>query len=236
MRSIHAISISSKLSRTALRGSRRRRSDRHGAGCVSSGASRSLVSGGSTLTMQWPVCSRAARQGCQGQAAPDGARVQLEDELSKTISLVFTCGCAVRGNIEASGRRRSPTSAKSRKRLSVGEAALLVALPQSPEARRPTAIAAALRARNRVRSTERSRLVVITARSGIAQRKSRCRKGGVHFRSLRRIFPKAKLPPSAMSPWHRLTLDRELQSALETLASEQTKCSRQAVVGDPGRR
>ena len=51
----------------------------------------------------------------------------------------------------ASAPPRSPISEKSRDGCTLGEAALLVALPQSPELRRPDrSAAAALTARNRV--------------------------------------------------------------------------------------
>ena len=98
-----------------------------------------LVSGGSTLTMQ------VARllEGRYGKDAKGKLRqmvhaLQLEDDLSKTeILRLYLRLAPFGGNIEGVRAASLAYFGKEPKRLSIGEAALLVALPQSPEARRP---------------------------------------------------------------------------------------------------
>jgi penicillin-binding protein 1C len=184
-----------------------------------------LVSGGSTLTMQ------VARllEGRHGKDAKGKFRqmvraLQLEEDLSKRdILRLYLRLAPFGGNIEGVRAASLAYYGKEPKRLSVGEAALLVALPQSPETRRPDRNwPAALRARNRVldRAFE---VGVISAAERDRAKEEPVPKG-------RRAFPKfaphlsesevAARPSLAV---HELSLDRDVQSAFETLAAEQTK-------------
>ena len=95
-----------------------------------------IVSGGSTLTMQVARLSRASyeRSG-SAQAAPDRRRAAARASSDEAAD-PRPCTCASRpfgGNIEGVRAASLAYFGKEPRRLSVGEAALLVALPQSPE-------------------------------------------------------------------------------------------------------
>ena len=78
--------------------------------------------------------------------------IQLERALTKDEILTLYLGLApYGGNLEGTRAASLAYFGKEPKRLSLGEAALLVAIPQSPEVRRPDrSAAAAHRARDRV--------------------------------------------------------------------------------------
>ena len=184
-----------------------------------------LVSGGSTLTMQ------VARllEGRHGKDAKGKFRqmvraLQLEEELSKKdILRLYLRLAPFGGNIEGVRAASLAYFGKEPKRLSVGEAALLVALPQSPETRRPDRNwPAALRARNRVldRAFE---VGVISAAERDRAKDEPVPKGRRPFPKLAPHLSESEVAERPAIPVHQLTLDRDLQSALETLASEQTK-------------
>ncbi len=184
-----------------------------------------LLSGGSTLTMQ------VARL-LEGKHEKTGAgklrqivrALQLEDQLSKQeILRLYLRMAPFGGNIEGTRAASLAYFGKEPKRLSVGEAALLVALPQSPEKRRPDRHAkAAKRARDYVLDRAHE--------AGVISQAERDRAKDERIPISRRDFPKfaphlsenevALQPTKAI---HRLTLDRSIQSALESLAAEQTK-------------
>jgi penicillin-binding protein 1C len=184
-----------------------------------------LVSGGSTLTMQ------VARllEGRHGKDAKGKFRqmvraLQLEDDLSKKeILRLYLRLAPFGGNIEGVRAATLAYFGKEPKRLSIGEAALLVALPQSPEARRPDRDwQAALRARNRVLDRVHDAGVISAAERDRAKEEP-VPKG-------RRAFPKfaphlseSEVAAKKSLAVHRLTIDREVQAALETLAAEQTR-------------
>ncbi|MFO1123653.1 MAG: penicillin-binding protein 1C [Hyphomicrobiales bacterium] len=112
-----------------------------------------VVSGGSTLTMQVArlLEPRPARSFADKLAEMIRA-VQLERRLSKSEILnLYLVLAPYGGNVEGIRAASLAYFGKEPKRLSTAEAALLVAIPQAPEARRPdrrpeTAVAA----RNRV--------------------------------------------------------------------------------------
>jgi len=124
------------------------------------------------------------------------------------------------GNIE--GLRAASLSYFGRepKRLSIGEAALLVALPQSPETRRPDRFPDAARAARDVVLDRAFARGVITA----AERDAAKREAVPHQRQ---AFPvlaahasEEALRRAPEQRVHRLTLDAKLQASLETLARE----------------
>jgi penicillin-binding protein 1C len=186
---------------------------------------RRIVSGGSTLTMQ------VARlvEGHYERSGPAKVRqiigaLQLERHLSKREILALYLRLApFGGNIEGVRAASLAYFGKEPRRLSVGEAALLVALPQSPEWRRPDRSPEAARvARDRVLERAASAGVISEAESKRAKLESVPRE--------RRAFPKlaphlaeAEVTAKPAKRVHRLTIDRGLQRALEALAEEQTK-------------
>ena len=124
---------------------------------------------------------------------------------------------------KASARPRSPISARSRGGCRSAEAALLVALPQSPEGRRPDrSLAAAREARDRVLDR--------VARAGklpadeIAQAKLEAVPAG--RKPMPALAPHASDQVVASAPGkktHRLTIDAALQKNLEDLARERAR-------------
>jgi len=112
-----------------------------------------VVSGGSTLTMQ---VARLVEEGPTGEWAGKLRQVRLalalERRLSKREILDLYLRLAPYGaNVEGIRAASLQWFGKEPRRLSPAEAALLVALPQSPETRRPDRFPqAALAARNRV--------------------------------------------------------------------------------------
>jgi penicillin-binding protein 1C len=186
---------------------------------------RRIVSGASTLTMQ------VARllEGPQRKSGATKLRqivhaIQLERTHSKAeILAIYLKHAPFGGNMEGVRAASLAYFGKEPKRLSVGEAALLVAVPQSPETRRPDrAPATAKRARDRVLSVAQFRGVITRAEMTRAQAEP--------IPTVRREFPKfaphlaeaerARAPQLSV---HKTTLDRDLQSSLELLARDHIK-------------
>lgn len=184
-----------------------------------------IVSGGSTLTMQ------VARllDGRHERTAPGKLRqmvraLQLEDRMEKSeILRLYLRLAPFGGNIEGVRAASLAYFGKEPRHLSIGEAALLVALPQSPEWRRPDRGAKRAEiARNRVLDTAAEAGVITQAEAERAKLE--------RVPTARRPFPKlaphlseseiARQPDRHI---HRLTLDADVQASLETLAEEQTR-------------
>ncbi len=112
-----------------------------------------VVSGGSTLTMQ---VARLLENGGTGRWAGKLRQIRvalaLEQRLSKAqILQLYLLHAPFGGNIEGVRAASYAWFGKAPRRLTPSQAALLVALPQSPETRRPDrAPGVALAARNRV--------------------------------------------------------------------------------------
>jgi penicillin-binding protein 1C len=98
-----------------------------------------VVSGGSTLTMQVArLLEPRAERTLSAKARQLVRAVELEYHLSKDQILALYLSLApYGGNIEGVRAASFAYLGKEPRRLTLGEAALLVALPQSPEARRP---------------------------------------------------------------------------------------------------
>jgi penicillin-binding protein 1C len=112
-----------------------------------------IVSGGSTLTMQVARLLEPRTDRTFVAKLRQAVRaIQLERVLSKDEILTLYLGLApYGGNLEGTRAAALAYFGKEPRRLSLGEAALLVAIPQSPELRRPDRSAqAAHRARDRV--------------------------------------------------------------------------------------
>lgn len=181
-----------------------------------------VVSGGSTLTMQVarlveprPERNLAAKLRQAAQAVQLERRFKKKDILGLYLSLA-----PFGGNIEGIRAASFAYFGKEPKRLSVAEAALLVALPQSPELRRPD------------RSTQKA----VKARARVLER---AEKAGLITADEAKIAA-AETIPSQRQPlpviaahateWaiadrprerqQRLTIDARLQVQLEQLARE----------------
>jgi penicillin-binding protein 1C len=181
-----------------------------------------VVSGGSTLTMQ---VARLLEDGTTGEV--DGKLRQmrvalaLERRLSKDQILQLYLHLApFGGNLEGVRAASISYFGKEPTRLTPAEAALLVAIPQSPESRRPDRAAdRAEAARNRVLARAVGEGVIDPEEAEAARREE--------VPGIRKPFP-ALAPhladrareekPQDVS--HRLTIDRDLQIKLEALALE----------------
>ncbi len=150
--------------------------------------------------------------------------MQLERYLSKREILALYLQLApFGGNIEGVRAASLAYFGKEPYHLSVGEAALLVALPQSPELRRPDRNPRAARlARDRVLERVMHAGVISTAEVKRARLEPIPRS--------RRAFPKlaphlaeSEVAAAPAKSVHRLTIDRGVQMSLERLAEEQTK-------------
>lgn len=183
------------------------------------------VSGASTLTMQTArLLDRRHERTPLGKLRQMARALQLETRLSKREILATYLRLApFGGNVEGVRAATLAYFGKEPKRLSLAEAALLVALPQSPEARRPDRHhAAAKAARDRVLARALSGGVITAATARRAQLEPVPRR--------RRAFPlhaahladaeRRDYPDRAI---HRLTVDRNLQATLTTLARTQAQ-------------
>jgi penicillin-binding protein 1C len=184
-----------------------------------------IVSGASTLTMQVARLLHGEHERtAMGKMRQMLRAWQLESRLSKDEILKLYLRLApFGGNIEGVRAASLAYFGKEPRRLSVGEAALLVALPQSPAMRRPDRFPnAARKARNRVleRAVEAGVISVEEA--------DRARVEAVP--TARREFPKlaphlteAEVARHPERSVHRLTIDREMQGQIEMLAREHTQ-------------
>ena len=179
-----------------------------------------IVSGASTLTMQ------VARllDGEHGRDAFGKLRqmvraTQLERALSKDeILRLYLRLAPFGGNLEGVRAASLAYFGKEPRRLSIGEAALLVALPQSPEARRPDRFAgAAQRARDRVLARAVAARVITAAEARAAAQESVPR-ARAEFPKLAPHLAEAELARLPATKVHHLTLDRDLQASIEQLA------------------
>lgn len=181
-----------------------------------------VVSGGSTITMQVARLIENSGTGAwQGKWRQLRLALALERHLSKSQILdLYLTHAPYGGNLEGIRAATLAWFGKEPQRLTPAEAALLVALPQSPNARRPDRHPqAAFVARDRV--LERAnRVGVLRSEDVVAARATR-------LPEVRRAFPTAAphlanraVAQQNQSFSHRLTLDKSLQFALEKLASE----------------
>ena len=184
-----------------------------------------IVSGGSTLTMQVARLLEPRSERTLAAKLRQMVRaVQLERALrARTRSCRSISRSRPMAAIsKACARPRCPISARSRSGCRCAEAALLVALPQSPEARRPdrSPERARARARPRARPHRRPRSAFPRTRSSRAQGRAVPTARTADARCLRRMPPTRRWPPRPRRSVHRLTIDARLQGALEALARE----------------
>ena len=183
-----------------------------------------VVSGGSTLTMQVArlLEPRPARSLADKLAEMIRAR-QIESRLSKAQILdLYLALAPYGGNIEGARAASLAYFGKEPKRLSTAEAALLVALPQSPETRRPDRRPDAARgARNRViaRLTEDG---VINADQAEAASAEAAPKGRLAFPMLAAHVAERLAGKAPDGTVETTTISRSLQASLEALARDRT--------------
>lgn len=179
-----------------------------------------IVSGGSTLTMQVArLIDGGGTRTAGGKLRQLLRALQLERRLSKDeVLALYLARAPYGGNIEGIAAASYAYFGKRPERLSLAEAALLVALPQAPEARRPDRHPqAAKAARGRVLQRMVSAGVIGTAEAEAAAREP--------MPERRRPFPmraahaadraRASAP---VAHEHTLTIDGDLQARLEDLA------------------
>ncbi|MCJ2031844.1 penicillin-binding protein 1C [Methylobacterium sp. J-043] len=181
-----------------------------------------IVSGGSTLSMQVArLVEPRAERSLLAKLRQMVRAVELERTLGKSGVLDLYLALAPYGG-PVEGVRAASLAYFGREpaRLSFAESALLVALPQSPEARRPDRFAAnARRARDRVLDIAAERGVLTADEAQAAKAEP--------VPALRKQFP--MLAAHAAEQAHaadesarvqHLTLDARLQASLEALATE----------------
>ncbi len=181
-----------------------------------------IVSGASTLSMQVArLLDGQPTRGLAGKTRQMLAALALEGRLDKAAILErYLLLAPYGGNLEGIRAATLAWFGKEPGRLTPAQAALLVALPQAPEARRPDRDpAAAGRARDRVLSRAVAAGILASDEAEAAQREP--------VPSRRRPFP--LLAPHATQRARvahpelgvqRLTLDADLQARLEALAAE----------------
>ena len=184
-----------------------------------------MVSGGSTLTMQTARLLRGpTAKSMAGKLQQTIDALALERVMPKRAILAHYLRLApYGGNMEGVRAASIAYFGKEPRRLSTGEAALLVAIPQSPEARRPDRFPdAAQRARDRVLDTALSAGIISAAEHARAKSESVPR--------VRREFPKlaphlaeVEIAQAPLAGVHRTSLDRDLQASLEVLARDHAK-------------
>ncbi|MFZ4807985.1 MAG: penicillin-binding protein 1C [Hyphomicrobiaceae bacterium] len=184
-----------------------------------------IVSGGSTLTMQTARLLDGEHHRTAGGKLLQMARArQLEAGLSKSQILGLYLRLApFGGNLEGVRAAALAYFGKEPRRLSIGEAALLVALPQAPELRRPDRNPeAARRARNRVlaRAVENGVISAAEAERAATERVPTTRRD---FPKLAPHLAEDQVARAKAKSVHRLTLDRDLQQSLEALIREHAR-------------
>jgi penicillin-binding protein 1C len=184
-----------------------------------------VISGGSTLTMQVARLLEPRPDRTLGAKLLQIVRaVQLERRLRKDEVLALYLTLApYGGNLEGVRAASLAYFGKEPRRLSLAESALLVALPQSPEQRRPDrSTAAAQQARDRV--LDRVAQAGLIPADEIALAK--CAPVPAVRRPMPALAPHAADQAIAAAPKSkliRLTVDAALQKNLEELARERAR-------------
>jgi penicillin-binding protein 1C len=184
-----------------------------------------IVSGGSTITMQVArLIEPRPKRSFHVKLREMVRALQLDWSLSKDeIFGLYLTLAPYGGNLEGIRAAALAYFGKEPRRLTLGEAALLVALPQSPEYRRPD------------RASDAARL----ARDRVLDRAAR----SDHFspaeiaRAKQEKMPHERKPMPLLAPHaaddavanapkaklHRLSIDREIERTLETLALDRAR-------------
>jgi penicillin-binding protein 1C len=184
-----------------------------------------VVSGGSTLTMQVARLLEPRRERSLAAKARQMVRaIEIEHALSKDeiLSLYLTLA-PYGGNLEGVRAASLAYFGKEPRRLTLGEAALLVALPQSPELRRPDR-------RDGTARVARDRVLDRVATAGAVPLdeivRAKAEPVPAQRLALPLFAPHAADQAVAAEPdlrTHRLTIDLKLQKTLEDLTRERAR-------------
>lgn len=179
-----------------------------------------IVAGGSTLTMQVArLLDERPTRSLTRKYEQVLKAFQLENHFSKSDILRFyVLRAPFGGNLEGVRAASLTWFGKEPGRLTPAEAALLVALPQSPEARRPD------RFPERAK-VARDRVLQVAAGAGVLSAEAAASAMAEPVRARRHAMPllaphesrhvHLEMPERQI---HRLTIDRDLQATLESLA------------------
>ncbi|ESZ62279.1 penicillin-binding protein 1C [Mesorhizobium sp. L103C120A0] len=178
-----------------------------------------VVSGGSTLTMQLVRLLDPSPRTVSSKLRESLRAIKLERVLSKEQILdAYLTLAPYGGNLEGIRAASLTYFGKEPTELTLEQSALLVALPQAPETRRPDrAPKAALAARNHVLSTLARRSVVAES----ARLAAAAQPLGVRAEGLPRLAPHLALrlkPTLTTDAGISTLLDKHLQTALEQVA------------------
>ena len=181
-----------------------------------------IVSGGSTLTMQVARLIEPREERSLAAKLRQMARaLQIERQVGKRGVLNRYLALAPFGsNLEGVRAASLAYFGREPRRLTIGEAALLVALPQSPEARRPDRFAeAARKARDRVleRAVERA---IITPEEAEAAKTETVPSERRPFPMLAAHAAEEAVAADPQARVVRLSIDARLQAKLEELARQ----------------
>ncbi len=179
-----------------------------------------IVSGGSTITMQLARLLEPRKNRSLAAKLLQAVRaLQIEARLTKKqILQLYLTMAPYGGNIEGIRAASLAYFGREPARLSVAEAALLSALPQSPEARRPDKNPKAARA-------ARGRILTRMAKLGVIPPQDAANAKGTALPQSRRNMPVlaahlarriASAAPARRI--HKLNIDATLQAALEDIA------------------
>jgi penicillin-binding protein 1C len=184
-----------------------------------------IVSGASTLTMQVARLLEPRSSRSTGAKLWQMARaLSLETRSSKTQVLDHYLALApFGGNIEGVRAASLAYFGKEPRRLSVGEAALLVALPQSPETRRPDRASEETLRRVRNRVMERAVVAgIITPEDLRRAQEEPIPRQRLAFPMIapHTAFAQSRANPEAQQV--QLTIDKAMQVQLEALVKERS--------------
>jgi penicillin-binding protein 1C len=183
---------------------------------------RRLVSGGSTITMQVArLVTGEHERTATGKLRQMLRAFQLERRHTKPEILdLYLRLTPFGGNVEGIRAASLAYFGKEPRRLTAAEAALLVALPQAPEVRRPDRHSvAARRGRDRVLRTALARGIISRAdyQEALAEPVPERRR---EFPKLAPHLAEAEIKRAPDQAVHRTSLDAEVQARLEKLARE----------------
>ncbi|MCK0196127.1 penicillin-binding protein 1C [Ancylobacter sp. 6x-1] len=190
-----------------------------------------IVSGGSTLTMQVARLLEPPRARTLGAKFAEMRRaIELEAGLSKDEILSLYMSLApYGGNLEGVRAASLSYFGKEPRRLTLGEAALLVAIPQAPESRRPDRFPDAARhGRNRVLQRlgdaglfGASEMIMASSAAPPSARLDMPALASHAAEAARRERPGLAV--------HRLAIDRNMQERLQSLVMERIPALQQGV-------
>jgi penicillin-binding protein 1C len=184
-----------------------------------------VISGGSTITMQVARLLEPRRERTLLAKLRQMVRaIEIEQSLSKDeiISLYLTLA-PYGGNLEGLRAAALAYFGKDPRRLSLGQAALLVALPQSPEARRPDRSAVVARtARDRVLDRIAAAGLIPADETALAKREP-VPDGRQAMPALAPHAADQAIAAAPAAKVHRLAINAKLQKQLEALARDRAQ-------------